>query len=103
MKNNDVYVVDTKIYKYSNDNVFNPSTVYPEGLNIDIKSDSNIYDCVRRLFIQMGLDKGNIGKKNWNPFGDFIKKNNKKIYLELNIEHTISSIFVPLYQNSHIN
>ena len=39
MKNNDVYVVDTKIYKYSNDNIFNPSTVYPEGLNIDIKSD----------------------------------------------------------------
>ena len=92
MKNNDVYVVDTKIYKYSNDNVFNPSTVYPEGLNIDIKSDSNIYDCVRRLFIQMGLDKGNIGKKNWNPFGDFIKKNNKVVIKPNLVKHINESL-----------
>ena len=92
MKNNDVYVVDTKIYKYSNDNIFNPSTVYPEGLNIDIKSDSNIYDCVRRLFIQMGLDKGNIGKKNWNPFGDFIKKNNKVVIKPNLVKHINESL-----------
>lgn len=92
MKNNDVYVVDTKIYKYSNDNIFNPSTVYPEGLNIDIKSDSNIYDCVRRLFIQMGLDKENIGKKNWNPFGDFIKKNNKVVIKPNLVKHINESL-----------
>lgn len=85
MKNN-VYIKDTKINKYNN-NIFNPSTKYPEGLNINIKSDELIYDNVRNLLISMNLDYKNIGKKNWNPFGDFIKKGNKVVIKPNLVKH----------------
>ena len=58
-----VYVRNTKIYNYNNENVFNPSQKYKEGLDIDIKSDEKIYDEIRNLLIDMNLDKKNIGKK----------------------------------------
>ncbi len=72
--NKDVYIRDTEIYHYNNEIIFNPSKKYPEGLNFDIKSDAKIYEEIRNLFIDMNLDKENIGKKAWNPFKEFIKK-----------------------------
>ncbi len=76
---NEVYVVDTQKYEYDNSKYFNPKKYYLEGLDIDIKSDAEIYDNVRKLFMSMNLDKNNIGTKDWNPFRDFIKKNDKVI------------------------
>ena len=72
-KNNDVFIQNAKIFEYNNKNNFNPSLIYPEGINLDIKSDDAIYDNIRNLFILMELDKKNIGLKSWNPFSDFIK------------------------------
>lgn len=69
-----VYILDTNIYGYNNKEYFNPNTIYPEALDFSIKSDKDIYDKVRQLFIIMELDKENIGKKSWNPFKDFIKE-----------------------------
>lgn len=84
---NDVFIVDTGYFEYNNENVFNPSTIYPEGLNIDIKSDKKIYDNIRNILINMQLDKNNIGKKNWNPFGDFIRLNHKVIIKPNLVKH----------------
>ena len=77
MKNN-VYIIDTNIFEYKNIS-FNPSEKYPEGLNLEVNSDEKIYDNIRKLFITMELDKKNIGKKSWNPFGEFIKKGDKVV------------------------
>lgn len=77
--NNNVYIKQTNVFEYNNDFAFNPSKKYPEGLNIDIKSDERIYDIIRDLFVEMNLDKENIGKKSWNPFKDFIKEGNNVV------------------------
>lgn len=69
-----VYILDTNIYGYNNKEYFNPNTIYPEALDFSIKSDKDVYDKVRQLFVMMELDKENIGKKSWNPFKDFIKE-----------------------------
>lgn len=78
MNKNDVFIKDTKIYEYQSEN-FNPSTIYAEGLDISLKSDKRIYDQVRNILCEMGLDKENYGTKEWNPFGDFIKEDNQVI------------------------
>lgn len=75
MKDN-VYIINANYFDYNDNEYFNPSKVYLEGLNLDIKSDKIIYDNVRKIFLSMNLDKDNIGKKNWNPFKEFIKKGN---------------------------
>ncbi|MEG2232460.1 MAG: DUF362 domain-containing protein [Bacilli bacterium] len=76
MKNN-VYLLDCKLYEY-NKEVFKVSDYYEELYknNLEIASDRCVYNKVRDLLIEMKLDSENIGKKNWNPFGDFIKEGN---------------------------
>lgn len=91
MKNNDVFIKQTNIFNYDNSKVFNPSKVYPEGLDNNIKSDSKIYSEVRSLLYEMGLDKKNFGSKNWNPFGDFIKKGNKVVIKPNLVKHINNS------------
>lgn len=73
---NDVYVKKTNIYQYDNETLLNPSKVFAEGINIDIKSDKNIYSEFRDMLYEMGFDKDNFNKKDWNPFKTFIKKGN---------------------------
>lgn len=70
--NDSVFIKNSKT-NYNNSLNFNPSTKYLEGLNLSIKSDQDIYDDIRTLFIEMELDKKNINTKKWNPFSDFIK------------------------------
>lgn len=90
--NNDVYIRQTKIFNYDNNSYFNPSEMYPEGLNISIKSDYRIYNEVRNLLIDMKLDKSNIGKKEWNPFKDFIKRNNNVVIKPNLVRHINDNI-----------
>ena len=85
--NNNVYINQTNIFSYDNNKYFNPSKKYPEGININIKSDEKIYDEVRKLLIDMKLDYKNIGKSNWNPFSDFIKKNNTVVIKPNLVKH----------------
>lgn len=87
----DVFIQDTNIFEYDNSTIFNPSSVYPEGLNIDIKSDKNIYDNMRNLFINMKLDKKNIGTKDWNPFGEFISCNDN-VVIKPNLVYHINKL-----------
>jgi len=86
MINNNVYVYDAKIFKYACKE-FNPSRYYPEGLDLTVKSDPDIYDAVRNLFIEMKLDSENIGTTKWNPFSEFIKKGNKVVIKPNLVKH----------------
>ena len=78
MKSNDVYIVDCKHSEYYSE-IFNPSDLYPEGIDVNIKSDKVIYNNFRNLLHEMKLDNKNFGTKNWNPFSDFIKEGNKVV------------------------
>lgn len=56
---------------------YSPDTQYPEYLYGDISETGNpVYEMVRNAFILAGLDKERLGKPEWNPLGDYIKKGN---------------------------
>ncbi len=90
---NDVFIQDTKLNSYNNDVFFNPSQLFPEGLDINIQSDLEIYKNIRQLFINMKLDYKNIGTKNWNPFGYFIKENDNVVIKPNLVYHVNNSKF----------
>lgn len=79
MMNKNVFIEKTDLKEYDNSRIFNPSKKFKEAIDLGIKSDPDIYTEVRRLFLNMGLDKKNQGTKRWNPFSDFIKPGNKVI------------------------
>lgn len=58
---------------------YNPSSKYPEyPFENEIADEENpVYDMVRNALYNMGYDRENFGKKNWNPLGEVIKKNQK--------------------------
>lgn len=91
MNINNIYFRKTKIYHYNNE-FFNPSKLYPEGINIELSSDKEIYNEIRALFYDMGLDKNNYGKKNWNPFGEFINYNNNVVIKPNLVKHINESV-----------
>lgn len=52
---------------------FSPSQYYPEYPWHDISSKENkIYDALRNILFEYGLDKENFGYPTWNPFKNFI-------------------------------
>ena len=55
---------------------FRPHEKYPEYPfeELDVSHTNDVYSMVRDGLRLLGLDKQNIGKKEWNPFGEFIKK-----------------------------
>ncbi len=85
--NNNVYLKNTKLSRYENSIIFNPSSRYKEGLNINIESDEKIYNEFRNLLIDMKLDSKNIGTKEWNPFKDFIKPGNNVLIKPNLVKH----------------
>jgi len=63
---------------------FNPSKIFLEFQNfnlykIKINKQNDIYSSVRKLLMDLELDKKNIGTKKWNPFKDLIKKGQKVV------------------------
>ena len=52
---------------------FHPSKKYPEYPFQEIGEENRVYDAVRKLFSELGLDKKNYGTKKWNPFREIIK------------------------------
>ena len=73
--NNNVYIKNTKD-SYDNEK-FSPHDLYEEGINLSLNSDKQIYSDMRDLFKMMGLDKEHMDTCDWNPFGSFIKPNDK--------------------------
>jgi uncharacterized protein (DUF362 family) len=63
---------------YSDISPFSPSEVFPEYPYKDISKLQNpVYQQVRNVLQQLGLDKENFNKPSWNPFGSFIHPENK--------------------------
>ena len=59
---------------------FAPFVNYPEYKFEEISKEKNdIYEMVRNSLINLELDKKHIGKKNWNPLGEFIEKGNNVV------------------------
>ncbi|MEM2960526.1 MAG: DUF362 domain-containing protein [Candidatus Bathyarchaeia archaeon] len=55
---------------------FNPEREYPElkKINVVAEGRNSVYSSIRKLIINMGLDRRNVGKASWNPFSDLVKK-----------------------------
>jgi len=59
---------------------FSPSEDFPEYLFKDISRSKNfVYQQVRNVLKQLGLDIENYNKPEWNPFGNFIAPGNKVV------------------------
>ena len=58
---------------------FHPPQQYPEYPfgNIEVDTSNHVYPLVRKLFVNLGADKENFGKENWNPLGELIKPRDK--------------------------
>lgn len=63
---------------YPNYAPYMPDKIYPEypyqDINIINNSAENnlVYDNIRKMFIELELDKNNVGSADWNPLGEFI-------------------------------
>lgn len=80
LQDTDVYVRKTGTTGYPDKPPYNPDKYYPEyPFEFDINSfdeqeyKNPVYDNVRMLLYDMGLDKENFGLACWNPFGEYIK------------------------------
>ena len=71
---NIVGIYKTKNARYPQP-IYSPSVPYPEYKFKDIAKEKNeVYEGVRYLFHQLGFDKENFGKENWNPLAELINK-----------------------------
>ncbi len=77
MKNNIVSIYEDLNIEYpTKNNCFRPNVKFCECPYEEISEEKNtVYEAVRNAFVLLDLDKKNFGTKEWNPFGDFIKKN----------------------------
>ncbi len=67
---------------------FSPSVRYPEYRFRHISATQNrVYDAVRQIFIQAGLDKAHFGSSDWNPLGSYIKPGQKVFLLCNFVQH----------------
>ncbi len=59
---------------------FNPKENYPEyKFGATSVKGNAVYDQVRRVLINMGLDETNFGNPSWNPFGEFVNPGSKVV------------------------
>ncbi|MFH1478537.1 MAG: DUF362 domain-containing protein [Candidatus Omnitrophota bacterium] len=62
---------------------FSPNKEYPELSNLPYKvkvdPSNEIYESIRDILINLGLDKENINKPNWDPLGSMLGKGKKAL------------------------
>lgn len=61
--------------EYPRELPYNPEVMYPEypyPSEVSEGMDNKIYASIRDMFINLGLDKENVGKKNWNPLSKYV-------------------------------
>lgn len=80
-KTTDVAVQSIKFTEYPQLAPFDPDESYPElGLKDYISErENNVYREVRLALFNLGLDKSNFGTKEWSPFREIIKPNDKVV------------------------
>ena len=65
--------------EYPVDKYFRPDKEYPEYPFLELgvsKQPNDVYEMLRDMFINLSLDKENIGSKKWNPLGEYISPGN---------------------------
>jgi uncharacterized protein (DUF362 family) len=70
-----VGVVITPVPEYPAEDPFHPSQKFPEYPFSEYISQkpNHVYEGIRQLFIELGMDKEHIGTPEWNPLGLIIK------------------------------
>ncbi len=68
-----VAILKNENLQYSNTPPFSPSTSYPEYPFKDVQPHNAVYESIRNLLFNLGLDRENFDKASWNPFGKIIK------------------------------
>ncbi|MHA1757743.1 MAG: DUF362 domain-containing protein [Promethearchaeota archaeon] len=69
-------IYNSEVQSYPEKSPFNPPKQYKELEKFNFKIDPKniIYDLFRKLLLYLKLDKKNINSKDWNPFSEFVKK-----------------------------
>ena len=60
---------------------YHPRELYPEFNRFGRQQDpaNEVYGAVRNVFADLGLDRDNIGREEWNPLGGFISPGNRAV------------------------
>ncbi len=66
-------IIKNKSLSYDSKTPFHPAPNYPEYPFKQFSEKNTVYDAVRELFHQMGMDNPNYGLPSWNPLGEIIK------------------------------
>jgi uncharacterized protein (DUF362 family) len=75
-------VMDPSIAYPDSSDFFSPNTAYPEYVFDHLAIQPNrVYEAVRRVFSQAGLDRSRYGSPDWNPLGEFIKPGSRVFVL----------------------
>lgn len=84
---NRVFVIQTKP-NYPSAPPFNPPEIFPEYPyeKTETDRDNHIYRAFRNILYDMDLDKDLFGRKDWNPFKNFVSKGDK-IVIKSNFVH----------------
>ena len=74
IKENVVYIKKIKEENYPNKSLYNPPNNFPEYPFKEDKLDSEniIYREIRKLLLEVNLDRDNFNTMEWNPFGEFV-------------------------------
>jgi uncharacterized protein (DUF362 family) len=80
--------VNTLLKYPAGDDYYSPDQAYPEYSYSHISSEPNpIYQSVRELLVQAGLDHEHINTPQWNPLHDFIPEGSKVFILCNFVQH----------------
>ena len=73
LENKGVAVNFSGVTRYFDQPPFHPPERYPEYEGPDVQEGNSIYQAIRQVLYQAGLDRDRFGTKDWNPFGEFIE------------------------------
>lgn len=75
-------ITDPSLKYPSPDDLFSPQTRYPEYAFDHVSLQPNdVYDAVRRVFAQAGLDRARLGTPEWNPLRELIRPGSRVFVL----------------------
>ena len=66
-------ITDNRIKQYPCNVPFSPHQRYPEYPFDHVSHEANpVYESIRQMFVSLGYDKENFGKRSWNPLKHFV-------------------------------
>lgn len=69
------HMADVGYPQWDDASCYGPSEEYPEFIpkNNILSSENKVFGMIRNTIAALGMDRENFGKREWNPFSDFIK------------------------------